>query len=79
MNKLIAYIPECDFRHNKLVGEGTIVQIDGTVLNYKCKSHHGQSSTNQSDVLCIIEYIYRIHRVFARKNENIKQKLAYVL
>ncbi|KCZ80953.1 hypothetical protein H312_01608 [Anncaliia algerae PRA339] len=32
-------IPELNFEQNKLGGPGVIVQIDETMLNYKCKSH----------------------------------------
>ncbi|KCZ79047.1 hypothetical protein H312_03566 [Anncaliia algerae PRA339] len=37
-------IPETDFSSNKLGGPGSIVQIDETMLNYKCKNHRGRSS-----------------------------------
>ncbi|KAG0436310.1 hypothetical protein DMUE_4286 [Dictyocoela muelleri] len=35
-----------DYSDNKLGRFGQIVQIDETLLNYKCKSHRGRSSSN---------------------------------
>lgn len=49
----------------KLGGPGTIIQIDETMLNYKCKSHRGRSSTNRSDALCIVECAPNITKVWA--------------
>jgi hypothetical protein len=38
----------------KLGGHGHLVNIDETMLNYKCKSHRGRSATNRTDALCIV-------------------------
>ncbi|KCZ77900.1 hypothetical protein H311_01083 [Anncaliia algerae PRA109] len=62
---LIAKIPSPDFSSNKLGGPRKIVQIDETILNYKCKSHRGRSPSNKTDSLCIIEFENKITRVFA--------------
>jgi hypothetical protein len=34
---------DCDFKNNKLGNGGKLVQVDETMLNYKCKSHRGRS------------------------------------
>lgn len=47
-------------------GPGKTVQIDESMLNYKCKSHRGRSSTNRTDALCIVEANQKIDRVFAK-------------
>lgn len=63
--KLVSYMPEPDFSENKLGGPGKIVQIDETMLNFKCKSHRGRSSSNRTDSLCIVEVSERITKAFA--------------
>lgn len=65
IDKLIRKIPECDFSQNKLGGLGKIVQIDETMMNYKCKSHRGRSSENRTDSLCMVETDGKITRAFA--------------
>ena len=59
-------MPESDFNNDKLGGPNKIIQIDETMLNYKCKSHRGRSPTNRTDALCIIEFENEITRVFTR-------------
>jgi hypothetical protein len=54
-----------DYVDNKLGGPGCIVQIDETMLNYKCKSHRGRSPLNKTDSLEIVEVRNHITRVFA--------------
>ncbi|KCZ80254.1 hypothetical protein H312_02344 [Anncaliia algerae PRA339] len=49
----------------KFGGVGTLIQIDETMLNFKCKSHRGRSSRNKSDALCIIEFKQKISKCFA--------------
>ncbi|KCZ80992.1 hypothetical protein H312_01597 [Anncaliia algerae PRA339] len=66
IKKLIGLIPPTDFFENKLGGPGCIVQIDETMLNFKCKSHRGRSPENRTDSLCIVEYNGNIKRVFAQ-------------
>jgi hypothetical protein len=39
----------------KLGGFGTYVQIDETMLNYKCKSHRGRSTENKTDAITMVE------------------------
>jgi transposase-like protein len=65
IKNLIDRMPHPDYTDNKLGGPGLIVQVDETMLNYKCKSHRGRSPTNRTDALCIIEYAQNITRVFA--------------
>lgn len=62
---IITRMPNPDFSNNKLGGPGFIVQVDETMLNYKCKSHRGRSASNKTDALCIIEYENNITRAFA--------------
>ena len=65
VDKFITYIPAPDFFENKLGVRGVNVQVDETMLNYKCKSHRGRSPTNRTDSLCIIEYVNHITRAYA--------------
>ncbi|KCZ78321.1 hypothetical protein H311_00648 [Anncaliia algerae PRA109] len=65
ISKLVSTMPATDFSSNKLGGPGLIVQIDETMLNYKCKSHRDRSSTNKTDSLCIVEVGDKIIRAFA--------------
>ncbi|MGL5706893.1 MAG: transposase, partial [Aeromonas sp.] len=58
-------MPIPDFSNNKLGGPGRIVQIDETMLNFKCKSHRGRSPNNRTDALCVVEVSSGIQRVFA--------------
>lgn len=50
----------------KLGGIGTIVQVDETMMNYKCKSHRGRSPSNRTDALCIVECRPCICKVWAQ-------------
>ncbi|KCZ75824.1 hypothetical protein H311_03189 [Anncaliia algerae PRA109] len=63
--KLVERIPVTDFHDNKLGGPHSIVQIDETMLNYKCKSHRGRSPSNKPEYLCIVEVSNNITRDFA--------------
>ncbi|KCZ82385.1 hypothetical protein H312_00043 [Anncaliia algerae PRA339] len=73
IKKLIGLIPQTDFFENKLGGPGCIVQMDKTMLNFKCKSHRGRSRENKTDSLCILEYNGNIKRIFAQIIRNKKQ------
>lgn len=73
INKLLNLIPKSDFSKNKLGGPGCIVQIDETMLNYKCKSHRGRSPGNRTDALCIVEVDSKITRAFASVIPNKKE------
>ncbi|KCZ78763.1 hypothetical protein H311_00198 [Anncaliia algerae PRA109] len=59
-------IPNTDFSNDKLGGPGSIIQIDETMMNFKCKSHRGRSTLNKTDALVIIEYQNKIKRAFAK-------------
>ncbi|KAG0438567.1 hypothetical protein DMUE_3015 [Dictyocoela muelleri] len=65
INKLIHQIPANDFSNDKLAGRIKIVQVYETMLNFKCKSHRGRSTTNRSDALCIVEWDGSTTRAFA--------------
>ena len=65
INKLVEILPVVDFSNNKLGGGRKKVQIDETMLNYKCKSHRGRSPTNRTDCLCLVEVGVKIERVYA--------------
>jgi transposase-like protein len=64
IDKLISLMPTPDFSDNKLGGPGCIVQIDETMMNYKCKSHRGRSLRNRTDTLCIVEVRGSITRAY---------------
>lgn len=48
-NKLIDRMPVTDLNHDQLGGVRTGVQIDDTILNYKCKPHCGRSPTKRTE------------------------------
>lgn len=52
LNKLVGLMPDTNFLENKLGGPGFVVQIDETMLNYKCKSHRGRNPKNETGALC---------------------------
>lgn len=58
----------------KLGGSGCTVNIDETMLNYKCKSHRGRNPLNKSDALCIIELDGHITKSFACLISNKKRE-----
>ncbi|KCZ79109.1 hypothetical protein H312_03508, partial [Anncaliia algerae PRA339] len=60
----------CDLKSTEIF----IVQIDETMLNYKCKSHRGRSPQNKTDALCIVEVGNQITRAFATIIENKKSE-----
>ncbi|KCZ76427.1 hypothetical protein H311_02576, partial [Anncaliia algerae PRA109] len=45
-----------DFSEDKLGGREAIVQVDKTMLNYRCKSHRGRNPHNRTDALTIAEF-----------------------
>ena len=65
LDKLVSKISKIEFENSKLGGPGAVVQIDETMLNYKCKSHRGRSPGNRTDSLCIVEVTNKITRAFA--------------
>ncbi|KCZ75378.1 hypothetical protein H311_03647 [Anncaliia algerae PRA109] len=54
ISKLVEVMPEPDFSNNKLGGPESIVQIDKTMLNYKCKGHQGRSPHNRTDPYALL-------------------------
>lgn len=58
-------MPATDFSVDKLGGPGLIVEVDETMLNFKCKSHRGRTANNRTDALCIVETNVGRKRVFA--------------
>lgn len=57
ISDLVGLIPDCDWSENKLGIQGSIVQGDETMGNYKCKSHRGRSPNNRTDFLTLVEVI----------------------
>lgn len=74
VKKIVGFIPNTDFQNNKLGGPGKVVQVDETMLNFKCKSHRGRSPGNRTDSLCIVECEERILRAFAIIIPNKRQE-----
>ncbi len=66
IQKLKGLIPESGSSTDKLDGIESIVQIDETMLKYKCKSHRGKSSTKRTDSLVIVEFRNNITKVLLR-------------
>ena len=73
IDKLILLMPVTDFCNNKLGGPGINVQVDETMLNYKCKSHRGRSPLNRTDSICIVEFVNNITRAYASVIPNKSQ------
>jgi transposase-like protein len=48
-----------------LGGPGAIIQVEETMLNYKCKSHRWRSPANKTDAMCIVECRPHISKVWA--------------
>ena len=65
IKKFYLLILEFEVGNNKFGGFGNIVQVDETMLNYKCKSHRGRSPSNRTDALCIVEVRHGIKRAYA--------------
>ncbi len=60
-------MPIQDFNVCKLGGPGKSVQIDETMLNYKCKSYRGRSPGNRTDALVIAEIMdNKVTRIYAK-------------
>jgi transposase-like protein len=66
MHELHIKMGTSNLQSRKLGGPGTIVQIDETMMNFKCKSHRGRSPNNRTDCLCIVECAPTITRVWAQ-------------
>lgn len=66
IKKLVGLMALDNERQPKLGGPGSIVQVDETMLNYKCKSHRGRSPNNRTDALCIVECMPKIQKVWAQ-------------
>lgn len=65
INNFLKVVRTFDFKDNKLGGEGRVVQIDETGLNFKIKAHRGRPPMNKTDALCIVEVEDQITRAFA--------------
>ncbi|KCZ80795.1 hypothetical protein H312_01802 [Anncaliia algerae PRA339] len=74
LNRLTNLMPETDFKNNKLVGPGVLIQVDETMLNFKVRSHRGRSPRNKTDSLCIVEVKDKITRAYAIIIPNKKQE-----
>ncbi|KCZ80902.1 hypothetical protein H312_01675, partial [Anncaliia algerae PRA339] len=64
-NKLHEYLRDDILKTSKMGGHGAFLQVDETILNYKCKSHHGRSALNKTDALCIVKVSNSITRTHA--------------
>lgn len=54
----------------KLGGLGSIVKIDETMLNYKCKSHRGRSSLNRTGALITVKIYHKTTKIYVQTIEN---------
>ena len=72
LKELISRMKETDFNNDKLGSGNRLVQVDETMLNYKCKSHRGRSPNNKTDSLSIVEIDQGITRCFATVIPNKK-------
>ncbi|KCZ78295.1 hypothetical protein H311_00674 [Anncaliia algerae PRA109] len=67
---IINKINNADHTMVKFRGLGFAMQVDETMLNFKCKFHRGRSANNKSDALCIVEVGSHITRAFATVTPN---------
>jgi transposase-like protein len=65
LDKIIGFMETSNNSAPMMGGPGTIVQVDETMLNYRCKSHRGRSPSNRTDAICIVEVRSAICRVLA--------------
>ena len=70
INAFIDRISPSDFSRDKLGGPGCLVELDETMMNYKCKSHRGRSPRNRTDAFCIVEFRNNITCAFATTIPN---------
>jgi hypothetical protein len=49
IDKLVSLIKAPNFENSKLGGPGCRVEVDETMLNFKCKSHRGRSPSNKTE------------------------------
>lgn len=71
ISKVVKLMDENNKQQLKLGGPGKVVQIDETMMNYKCKSHRGRSALNRTDALCIVEVENnKISKVWAQVIED---------
>ncbi|KCZ77544.1 hypothetical protein H311_01442 [Anncaliia algerae PRA109] len=74
IDKVVTDFPETKFENEKFSAPGFIIQIDETMLNFKCKDHRGRLPQNKTDGLCIVEVGNQITRAFATVIENKKSE-----
>ncbi|KCZ79519.1 hypothetical protein H312_03092 [Anncaliia algerae PRA339] len=52
---------------NNLGGSSTIVQIDETMINYKCKSYRDRSPLNKTDALCNVDSLTKLPKLMQQR------------
>ncbi|KCZ77477.1 hypothetical protein H311_01510, partial [Anncaliia algerae PRA109] len=72
IKKFLALWGPFNFNNNKLGGINKIVQIDETMLNFKCKSHRDRSPHNKTDAFVMVKVEDKIKHVFAVVIPNIR-------
>lgn len=72
LDKIIDLMILDNKKMKKLGGFESIVQVDETMLNYKCKSHRGRSPLNKTDALVIVEVRNIVTQIYAQTIENKK-------
>ncbi|KCZ80606.1 hypothetical protein H312_01981 [Anncaliia algerae PRA339] len=77
ISKLVEVMREPDFSNNILDAPDNIVQMDETVLNYKCKNHQGRLPHDRIGSLCIVEFKEKIIRSFACVKSN-KEAITWI-
>ncbi len=65
IHRLVDKMGKPDFSTNKLCVFEKIVQINETRVNFNSKSHCGQSPSNKTDALVMIEFGNHVERMFA--------------
>jgi hypothetical protein len=70
-----------NFNGRKFGGPGSIVQVDETMMNFKCKSHRGRSPDNRADAIYIVEIRPHNRRIWAEviKNKTVETILPIIL
>lgn len=65
INKLVFMMQVKNEEMRKFGGTSIIIQLDETMLNYKCKSYRERSSKNHADILVINEKGGNVRKIYA--------------
>jgi hypothetical protein len=74
MKLLNEKINQENLRLQKMGGPGAIVQVEETMMNFKCKSHRGRSTGNRTDAIAIFECCPHFTQIWVQTIADKRQK-----